>query len=214
MTVSGNNGFRLNVDDQPLIDSWERLVDGEGLRSREVVVHLQSGVHKLQLEWYEWDEGASVSFSVDDPGVLAWCQAGDQVRDANGTAWEVQWYKTKALKAPTQTETFPATFDKSYYDETRAFVAKAELNVPGTKERFVEFGVGSDDGAMLLVDGQVVIDDWGGGSYSTTATASALLSPGKHNLKLRYWNQAALLGLGVARISFDVKPSDVLLWCE
>jgi hypothetical protein len=64
---------------------------------------------------------------------------------------------------------------------------------------------------MLLVDGQVVVDDWEFGSYRTNQVG-IVLSPGNHSLELRYWNQAELLGN--ARISVDIDSSDIFAWCE
>ena len=63
----------------------------------------------------------------------------------------------------------------------------------------------------LLLDGQIIFDDWEGGLYGTTEVG-ALLSPGNHSLELRYWNQATFFGN--SRVSFDVSSPDVLVWCE
>ena len=211
ISVSGREGFLLRVDDELLIDAWEPLPGGDGTRSERTVVALQSGVHRLELEWYVLETGASASFTVDEPTSLAWCQSGERTKEATRTVWDVQWYESRDLIVPIRIETLPATFDLILPNVTQAFVARAVINVPGEDDRLLEFQVGNDDGAMLLVDGLVVIDDWEGGSYRTTQVG-AVLSPGNHSLELRYWNQAAFLENG--RVSFDIVSSDVFVWCE
>ena len=209
--LSGKEGFLLWVDDQLVIDAWEPLTPGDGFRSERAVVALPSGTHRLDLEWYVLEAGATASFSVDEPHALAWCELEESTREATRTLWDAQWYESRELIVPVRTDTFPATFDMILGDITQAFVAKTEINVSGTDEQFLEFQIGNDDGAMLLLDGQIIFDDWEGGPYGTTEVG-ALLSPGNHSLELRYWNQATFLGN--SRVSFDVSSSDVLVWCE
>jgi hypothetical protein len=211
ISVSGREGFLLRVDDQLLIDAWEPLPEGDGIRSERTVAALQSGVHRLELEWYVLETSAGASFTVDEPTTLAWCQSGERARDAIRTVWDVQWYESRDLIMPVRIDTLPARFDRILPNVTQAFVARAVINVPGADDRLIEFQVGNDDGAMLLVDGQVVIDDWEGGSYRTSQVG-AVLSPGNHSLELRYWNQAAFLGN--SRVSFDIGFPNVFVWCE
>lgn len=212
ISISGREGFLLRVDDQLVVDAWEPPPGGDGIRSERRVIALQSGIHRLELEWYVLETGSGASFTVDEPTTLAWCQSGELARDATRTVWDVQWYESRDLVAPVRIETLPAAFDSIFPPNiTQAFVARATINVPGADDRLIEFQVGSEDGAMLLVDGQVVIDDWEGGSYRTSQFGT-VLSPGNHGLELRYWNQAAFIEN--ARVSFDVGSPDVFLWCE
>jgi hypothetical protein len=208
ISVSGREGFLLRVDDQLLIDAWE---EGDGIRSERTVAALESGIHTLELEWYVLETSASASFTVDEPTTMAWCQSGERTKDATRTVWDVQWYESRDLLVPVRKETLPPTIDSILPNVTQAFVARAVINVPGADDRQLEFQIGNDDGAMLLVDGQVVIDDWEGGSYRTSQLG-AVLSPGNHSLEFRYWNQAEFLGK--ARVSFDIDSSDVFVWCE
>jgi hypothetical protein len=209
--LSGKDGFLLWVDDQLVIDAWEPLTSGDGFRSERAVVALPSGTHRLDLEWYVLEAGATASFSVDEPHALAWCELEGSIREATRTLWDAQWYESRELIMPVRADTFTATFDMILGNLTQAFVATTEINVSGTDEQFLEFQIGNDDGAMLLLDGQIIFDGWEGRPYGVTEVG-ALLSPGNHSLELRYWNQATFLGN--SRVSFDVSSPDVLLWCE
>jgi hypothetical protein len=209
--VSGRNGFILWVDDQLVIDEWEPLTSGDGFRSDRAVVALPSGTHRLDIEWYVLEAGATASFSVNEPHALAWCELEESTREATRTLWDAQWYESRDLSIRVRKETFPATFDMKFGNITQAFVAKTTINVPGTDDQFIEFQIGNDDGAMLLLDDQIIFDDWEGGPYGATEVG-ALLSPGKHSLELRYWNQATFFGN--SRVFFDISASDVFLWCE
>lgn len=63
-TVSANNGFRLWIDDDLVLDSWERLIGGSGRRQRSVLRELSIGFHELALWYYEWDGSAEVAFDT------------------------------------------------------------------------------------------------------------------------------------------------------
>jgi len=71
----------------------------------------------------------------------------------------------------------------------------------------VTFTVGSDDGVRLYVNGNMVIDDWSAHDYRE-ASVTVNLSPGKHHLRLSYWERT-----GHAEVTFHC-DSDVLVWQE
>jgi hypothetical protein len=63
-TVAANNGFRLWIDDNLVLDSWQRLIGKKGWRTGRAKRELSIGFHKLALWYYEWDEAAEVSFKT------------------------------------------------------------------------------------------------------------------------------------------------------
>jgi len=209
--IAGNNGFRFWIDSLMVFDRWERLEDGQGLRRAQSSTLLTPGLHSFLLEWYEWDEGASVSFAMNEPDVLTWCQREGEAEPPSNTVWDIQWYANRDFATATGSERRPPTFDFSLSNATRAFKATATIHVAEPGGQFVKFTVGNDDGAILYVDGEVAISDWGGGSYRTN-NVTVPLSPGTHELELWYWNGQSFFGS--ARISFDVEPNDVIIWCE
>jgi hypothetical protein len=77
------------------------------------------------------------------------------------------------------------------------FSARYETCLDLKKPATVVFTVGSDDGGALYVDDKKVVDVWGDHPY-TKGNGSAALEPGKHTLRLDYFQ-----GGGDARISFD-----------
>jgi len=132
------------------------------------------------------------------------------------TEWDVIW-KTFTPEGEWGGEvgrsTFPSTFTYDWgtgkvydvYGDYIGFSATAIIYVPRTGP--VSFTIGSDDGSLLYIDGQKVIDLWWDHGY-ITKTVVVDLSEGKHYLGLLYYER-----IGGAKVSFTA-DSDVLTWEE
>ena len=134
------------------------------------------------------------------------------------TEWDVHWSTLTGegeWGAEVGTETFPSTFDYNWstgdvfavYSNYIGFSAYAEIKMQRDSGGPVTFTIGSDDGSQLYLDGSKIIDNWGGHSYRTRSV-TVNLTPGKHDLRLRYYEWTTY-----ARVSFDCDP-DVLEWEE
>jgi hypothetical protein len=66
----------------------------------------------------------------------------------------------------------------------------------------VAFIVGSDDGARLFLDDQLIVDAGGNHAYATRRRGT-VVAEGTHALRLEYWQ-----GDGEGRVSFEVRASD------
>jgi hypothetical protein len=128
--------------------------------------------------------------------------------------WDVTW---KVLDSNLNwgetlgTETFPAQFD---YDWKQAALYggradylgfEATMQIKVSKDGPIYFIVGSDDGSILYLDGNAIIDQSGVNAYYPQ-NAILRLSQGAHTLKLTY-----LEATSWARISFACDESITIL---
>ncbi len=132
------------------------------------------------------------------------------------TEWHVVWYALDGeLKKAGKVgiDTFPSTFSWSWgmgeifqgrknYIE---FTAKSEIYAP--RSGLYWFKVGSDDGARLWIDGEVVLtNQWKYGGRYREQRKKIMLKKGKHTLRLDYWERTRF-----ASILFDCSP-ELLTW--
>jgi len=222
--VESNNGHRLRVDGDLVIDSWDRIVGNEGFRSNTQVVSLAPGKHELRLDFYEWDEVASVSISAKPDDISSWCEgAGADESRPVWSNWSVEWLTLNkgadgniTFGYSLKSDSFPPTFHNDWgrselikgEDREVGFRAKNSILVPGNKPMEIEFTLGSDDGSALRVDGDLLIDNWGLHSYSIK-TGIITLDPGVHDLSLVYFEWSA-----DAEIMFESEPKAIFGSCE
>lgn len=90
------------------------------------------------------------------------------------------------------------------YSDYVGFSATMEIDMTRTSGP-VMFTIGSDDGAVLYVDGVLQIDDWSTHGYRTTSKVINL-DQGIHTLNLQYYELT-----GSAQVSFDC-DIDVVMW--
>lgn len=130
-------------------------------------------------------------------------------------SWTVHWYE---MQAPGKfgrhigTAYFPFSFfyDWGYgnvynlYDNHIGFKAflELELSIPIA----LDLEVGADDGVLLYIDGNVVLDAWELGSYRKFRTLYPLTA-GKHRLELHYFEWR-----GVAKVKFAVDVGVLLVF--
>jgi hypothetical protein len=181
--VLADDGARLWIDDQLLIDEWR---DGS---SREVTreVALAQGARRLRLEYYERSGDARVS--------LWW-----EKLPASYPDWKGEYWANRSLSgAPALTRNDKA-IDFNWADGSPAlglpgdvFSARWSRRVTfetGTYRFFVQ----SDDGVRVYLDGVRVLDEWHDSRGDVLYTFDLSLS-GSRNLAVEYYE-----GVGKARI--------------
>ena len=77
------------------------------------------------------------------------------------------------------------------------FSARWSRYIDFERESVYRFALGSDDGARLFIDGQMVIDAWYDHTY-TTFIADKRLAAGHHLVQVEYYDNA-----GAARVDFS-----------
>jgi hypothetical protein len=134
------------------------------------------------------------------------------------TSWDVRWFNmTNQGQWISQlgTSQFPGNFFRVWgdgpvygsYSDDIGFQAYATVNMQRPGGGYVQFYVGSDDGCRLYLDGSVIAEYWPGGVFSGRSP-SVYLSPGKHTLRLDYWES-----YGFAAVGFCC-DTDILEWQE
>jgi hypothetical protein len=186
-----DDGARLWVDDQLIIDEW---ADG-GEREFTTVVGLAKGNHDVRLEYYDHTREARVRLKwekVESPGYADWKAefwpnrdlSGDSILVRNDTKIAFDWGSdAPAVGVPTDNFSVRWTRKLNFDEGTYRFNVKA------------------DDGVRVYVDGQCVINGWhdsGGDSYHVDLNLS-----GKRKIVVEYYEHGgeALVEFSWERVS-------------
>ena len=181
LTVDG--GARVFVDDMLIINQWFSA----GLRTVTADVSLTAGLHNLRVEYYKAGASARVA--------LNW--------KVNYSGWEGRYYNSPNLTGPIviKRDDPPASPNPPGFLNTAAIPnwpppQVNPFNFSVDWRRSVNFPVAGtyvftatvDDGARLLIDGQIVpgMDDFTAGAKTLVGTR--VLNAGQHFLQVQYVN--------------------------
>ncbi len=186
-TVTADDGVRLWVDGQLLIDHW----GDQPATTYSAEVWLTAGNHLVRMEYYEhWDRAVAR---------LSWGSGGTYAD------WKGEYFDNPDLSgSPVLTRNDP-TIDFDWGQNAPALGISADnfsvrwsrfLNLPDGNVRFT---VTADDGVRLWVDGHLFIDQWHD-QPPTTYTADVWLAAGSHVVQMEYYEHS---GGAVARLSWN-----------
>ena len=191
-TVTGDDGVRLFVDGEKVLDKWFQ----QGATTHTVTRSLTQGAHQIVLEYFEANGDAVAKLSFDktsDPPPEPFAAeyfdnsslSGEPVLTRSDAAIDFDW----GAGAPS----FAVPFDRfsTRWTRTKAYSA-------GT----YRFTVTGDDGIRVLVDGTPVVDGW---AYQapTTYTADVPLPEGEHTVVVEYFEHTGRRGRQVQRVEAD-----------
>jgi hypothetical protein len=172
-----DDGVRLWVDDQLILDSWS---DG-GRRTVRSDHHLAGGDHLLRVEYYERDSDALIRVS--------W-ERLDSYPD-----WRGEYWSNPTLTGVPAMVRNDAKVDFDWGDGS-PFVTEPRNNLSARWTRRIPMDAGAyrfhvvvDDGARLWVNDRLVIDSWKDGSVREL-TADVSLAQGTHSLRLEYYERS------------------------
>ncbi len=182
-TLSVDGGARVFVDDVLIINQWFSA----GLRTVTADVSLSAGLHSLRVEYYKAGASARVA--------LSW--------RVNYSGWEGRYYNSPNLTGPVILKRDDPLAPPNPPGFLDAAVMPSwpppginPFNFSVDWRRSVNFPVGGtyvftitvDDGARLLIDGQVGpgLDDFTAGAKVLVGTRA--LSAGQHFLQVQYVN--------------------------
>lgn len=170
-----DDGMRLTVDDNRVIDQWR---DGSR-RELEADVWLEEGTHTLRVEYYEHTDQAVIQLWWERiSGYPEWKGeywsnrelSGRPVLVRNDRRIDFNW----GLGAPAPT----LPVDKFSARWTRELVFDDGL---------YRFYARVDDGIRLYVDGERIIDQWRDSSADRNYQADLILDDGSHTVKVEYY---------------------------
>jgi len=188
-TVTGDDGVRLFVDGQKVLDKWVP----QSRTTYTVNHHLPQGTHEIAFEYFEAGGNAVAELGYEptsepappaDPFAAEYFDnselSGDPVLTRNDDAIDFDWGEGSTARRGSLQRLLGAL------DEDETYEA-------GT----YRLSVTSDDGIRVLVDGTQVIDGW---FYQapTTYTADVPLSEGQHTVVVEYFEHT---GGAVAKFS-------------
>lgn len=178
-SASTDDGFRLYIDDQLIMDNWTA-----GVITDSEVVTLTGGMHALRFEFREGGGGAYAQLDYDmtpDQPVL------------QPTGYTAEYFNNMTLTGvPTLTRTDAAidfVWDGTSPDPVitadnfSARWTKATAFESGT----YEFTVTGDDGVRVFIDNELIVDGWKDQGM-TTYTGTKALAAGNHTIRVEYYD--------------------------
>ncbi len=181
-TLAGDDGVRLFIDNNTVIDQWHPQV----LTAYVIDVPLSAGIHTLRIEYYEGTDQAAVRF---DYGLAVGPPPGSQSQQ-----WYGEYYANPSLQGSPSFVRNDGLSGINFNWNTASpasgfprdsFSARwtRRLYFPG---RPYVFTVTVDDGARLYIDTTLIIDAWKTQSR-TTYTKVVDLTEGFHDVRLEYF---------------------------
>jgi hypothetical protein len=193
--VRADDGVRLWVDGQLLIDQWQ---DGS-TRTYSAQRIMTQGKHAVRVEMYEHSGQATIAF---------WRQTVESYPD-----WKGEYFANPGLNgAPLLVRN-----DKGIDFNWGAGAPAAGLPTDNFSVRWTRqlhfpagnyrFSVEVDDGVRLWVDGRLVIDQWQDGTRTRTGDIS--LSEGQHRVQMEMYEHS---GGAMARMWWTALPQGFPEW--
>jgi glucose/arabinose dehydrogenase len=195
-SAPGDDGVRLYVDGERVIDQW---ID-QAPTTYRATLPLDGGTHKVVMEYYENGGGASAK--------LGYTRVGDASPESS---WHGQYWNTPDVTGAPSIPTGPPDLERD--DETLDFdwgegspgagIAADRFVARWTKTVALSAGVyrftgARDDGMRVYVDNVPVVDKWTFGNDEYTV--DRVLAGGTHELRVEYFEG----GSGArAKFSYD-----------
>jgi glucose/arabinose dehydrogenase len=190
-SVTADDGVRLYIDDQLVLDKWM----DQSSNTYKVKRQLAAGNHEIKVEYYENGGDALLRFSY---------MLTDTTPVPPTDAFVGQYYNNKNLLEPVVVtkEYSEINFDWAGGSpdpliNANNFSARWTKNA-SLESGIYEFTVTADDGVRLLIDGVVVLDKWEDQS-PTTYTVQQALAAGNHTLVVEYYENG---GGAVAKMQY------------
>lgn len=189
-TVTSDDGVRLWVDGELILDQW--MI--QAAETFTVDKYLTEGVHEVRLEYFENTGLARIE--------LSWRRAGGAER-----GWDAAYFDNVDLTGEPILTRNEATIDHEWGTGSPA---PGILGTDGFSARWVRtldltaglygFDLTTDDGARLWVDGRLLIDAWQD-QAATTYEADVYISGGSTKIEVQYYERT-----GRATVDLDWAP--------
>jgi hypothetical protein len=184
-TVIGDDGFRLYVDDQLVLDKWF----DQGAMIYNADVSLSTGNHTIKMEYYQ-SHGEAIAYLSC---VLA--SSADCIDRIPSDRWKGEYFNNKTLSGfPVMVRddgTGMIDFEWSASPGSDCGLGSTDFSVIWTRtvsfsSNTYRFTVTSDDGFRLYIDDQLKLDQWFD-QGTTTYALDVVLSAGDHTIKMEYY---------------------------
>ena len=203
-SVTSDDGARLYIDDQLVINQWPNSPSA----TNNVDLSLTAGNHDIRLEYYQYTGPAQarLTWGLFNPS----CS-----QTAPAERWRGEYFNNANLAgSPVMIRDDGAGFinfdwgnggpssDCNVFIDYFSARWTRTVNLQAAKYRFTVNNV--DDGVRLYIDGDLKIDQWilSAGTHTVDVTYS---SAGNHTVKLEYFENG---GLARANVSWAPLPPD------
>ncbi len=180
--VGSDDGSRLYVDDELVIDNWR---DQSYKVKYSDVVFLSEGEHEFRVDYYEKKGNARVSFGFE--------KAVSKDFEFGEDEWASVWYDTKTQRVlSSESVSEDLSFDLEWGKSEVFDLQKDYVGMISKRRVFLNgsyiLGVGSDDGSRVYVDDELVIDNWRDQNFKVKYS-EVLNFSGFHNLTIEYYEK-------------------------
>jgi Zn ribbon nucleic-acid-binding protein len=180
-TTTADDGIRLWVDNQIVIDNW---VD-QGATTKTATRTMTAGSHQVKVEYYE--------NSIDAVAKASWAAAGPPPSGCPSGQFLAEYFGNKTLSGTAVLSRCEAAINNDWGSGSPGSgVPNDNFSVRWTgpfnfAAGDATFTTTADDGIRLWVDNQIVIDNWVD-QGATTKTATRTMTAGSHQVKVEYYD--------------------------
>jgi hypothetical protein len=181
--VRSDDGVRLWVDDQLVLDRWVF----RSATQDEIVRQLSGGTHQIRLEYFEEDGLAELK--------LSW----EKREDAAASAWTAQYFTNAWLIGYPAVARTESALDFNWGTGSPAsgipadyFSARWIRTLTLPTARTLKFFLRTDDGARLWINNVLVLDKWYDQAATETHTVQISLAAGTYTIMLEYYEKTGL----------------------
>jgi hypothetical protein len=202
-TTYSDDGIRLYVDDQLIVNSW-RPMRG----TRYGYATLTAGNHTVRVEYFEGTQAATARVDWQRIGTAPSPTATSTPGQTGAPGpWQAHYYANDNLTGePVLTRQEDARLNYYWgWDSPAAALPADHFSAVWTREVQLDggrylFTTYSDDGVRLYVDGRLVIDSWR--AMRGTRSGTVTLSPGTHTVRLEYFERT---GIALVRLNWRLR---------
>ncbi|MCA9277129.1 MAG: hypothetical protein KDA29_14000 [Phycisphaerales bacterium] len=215
--LGSDDGSVLLIDGEPVIE----MPYLQSFRTRTNFLTLTAGVHEIEVRYFQGPGYTGLTLEWDGPGSdgreivpasALWYPSDEPVYDPGGDGIWAYWYDNARHASnvgqidwtqPTSVETVQRP---SFRRTNGAFRVDGPTDYFGARFMGVievdeagewTFELGSDQSAILFIDGDPVVVDDESHSYRWRS-GTTVLGLGEHTIEVRYWEGWSSAGLGVA----------------
>ena len=195
-TIEIDDGVRLWVDEELLIDSWIE----QAKTSYEATMPLSEGQHLVRVEYFELTGTASISVS--------WAREPDLPT----TYWQGEYFNNSSLEGTPQLTRGDARISFDWGEDSPADGLNQDgfsvrwrrnLQLPAGDYRFT---VTVDDGVRLFIGDRILIDAWG--DQPSTAYAQNIYLDGEPvTVRMEYYEGTGEAEAHLSWLSLDITPT-------
>ena len=189
--VRSDDGARIWVDGRLIVDNWADGSHGWAIGEATMT----AGEHTVVVEYYE-------------AGSVAYAEATYYPFEGPGPFWRGEYFPNQDLTGTPDAVVYAdvltldwgysVPFPSYYADRFSARFTRTDL-FSGQK---YTFGARADDGVRVYIDGELIIDHWGGEQY-LWHTIDKVMTPGEHTIVVEYFEH-----IHQARVQVGYYPED------